>query len=245
MKRYFPLVALMLCMAIVSWAGSYKWYEGEMVQGTKINYALDEKYDAAAATTALSLKYDKTGGALTGPVQVTSSTDSTFLGGGDVGIGTNTPNALLHVNGYFQASMPVVIAINATDTTIPDATEFLATWTSESIDTHNCFDPASGEFVAPKTGLYAIAAEAYINNGAVPAGQRQVLFRVGAGAELMNLTAPGLANTPTTLFLSGVFYATQGQACSVRFYQNQGAPLVLQGSTSSNSRLKIFMLRAM
>ena len=69
---------------------------------------------------------------------------------GNVGIGTNSPSVLLHVNGTVKNTNPSFMASSA----VSRASAGTITWNTELLDTASAFNPGTGTFTAPIGGVY-------------------------------------------------------------------------------------------
>jgi hypothetical protein len=135
------------------------------------------------------------------------------------------------VEGYWGASMPIVIAYNnlavATDSAI------VATYTNEVLDTHNCFDKTTGVFTAPVKGLYSANAYCLWAGEAAPAGYRQIYF-----------VSPFAVNPATTVIASSTYFSANaigevvlnaGQTIVAYYAHTQGAVTTVAGNVVPSS----------
>jgi len=149
-----------------------------------------------------------------------------ILDGGSSGIGTTTPICRQWIEGYWGASMPIVIAYAGTSSAIVDSAYVVATFTTDVIDTHNCLDVGGGTFTAPIKGLYQVEATIYWANS--PVGLRiTALYKNGAafGGMPYSWTNAASSTSYLTSSLNGMVLLSAGDTISVLVYQNSGAPI--------------------
>ena len=82
--------------------------------------------------------------------------------GGNVGIGTSSPTAKLHVNGYMKNNNPCFYARRNTGQSTG-----VYIFNTEHLDSHNAYNPTNGRFTAPIAGRYVFNVWAMSNGATV------------------------------------------------------------------------------
>jgi len=81
-KNIYMLACLLVFSLTIAFSGTVFWDDGEIVRGTKINYALDEKVDQAGAAYVTLIAQSATPTAVIGRVFQDLAGDMYFLATG-------------------------------------------------------------------------------------------------------------------------------------------------------------------
>ena len=135
-----------------------------------------ERLDITNNGTGPALRVNQTGGNDVIDIQDSGVSVLKILDGGNVGIGTDNPQAKLHVNGFVKNSIIAFFA-NTVNTAAGSYTAEVTGYTNILVNLGNCYNGTTCRFTPTVAGYYSISASAELpSNG----GTRGIILRKNA-----------------------------------------------------------------